>query len=62
MVIGYDFTIVLQWSIFHCVETQNMILSISFFARDSTVGLNKKREIKFDLMCIGNLICQFVSV
>jgi hypothetical protein len=28
----------------------------------STVGLKKKREMKFDLMWIGNLICQFMSI
>jgi hypothetical protein len=27
-----------------------------------TVGLKKKREMKFDLMLIGNLICQFMSI
>jgi hypothetical protein len=27
-----------------------------------TVGFKKKREMKFDLMWIGNLICQFMSI
>jgi hypothetical protein len=39
MMIGYDFTIVLQWSIFHCVKT--WFWRPVFFACDSTVGLKK---------------------